>query len=160
MQQQAETFPAGIRRQGVLPLNESGRWGGLTYPVIVTNIAEGEPSVALSPSHCGHLKKKKKKILAAPALCKDMNILLKHPLPPPPHPKKEKNRNPLEESPRGARMSRSAAAAAAGLALERGQLERADEMEKFQRSNTCRKTIIGDFCHPKKAHDQLPVRVR
>lgn len=43
-------------------------------------------------------------------------------------------------------------AAAAGLALERGQLEPGDEMEKFQRRNTCTQTIIGDFCHPKKAH--------
>lgn len=39
-----------------------------------------------------------------------------------------------------------------------GQLERADEMEKFQRRKTCTQTIIGDFCHPEKAHDQLPVR--
>lgn len=61
----------------------------------MTNIAEGEPSVALLPSHRGHLEKKKRKekILAAPALCKDMNIL--------------PDKNPLEESPRGARMSRS-----------------------------------------------------
>lgn len=66
-QQQAETFPVGVKKKkkrkkegfsslSVLPLNETG--GKLTYQVIVTNIAEGELSVALPPFHCGGLKKK------------------------------------------------------------------------------------------------------
>lgn len=52
----------------VLPLNETG--GKLTYRVIVTNIAEGELSVALPPFHCGGLRKK----LTAPAVCIDVNL--------------------------------------------------------------------------------------
>lgn len=72
-------FQQGSEDMDVLPLNETG--GKLTYRVIVTNIAKGEPSGALPPSHCGHLKKKKK-ILAAPAFCKDMNIFPDKPHPP------------------------------------------------------------------------------
>lgn len=66
VRRQAETFPAGGQKKtcfsspSVLPLNETG--GKLTYRVIVTNIAEGEPSGALPPfSLCWFLKEKKKK---------------------------------------------------------------------------------------------------
>lgn len=52
----------------VLLLNGTG--GKLTYRVIVTNIAEGELSVALPPFHCGGFLKK----ITAPAVCIDMDL--------------------------------------------------------------------------------------
>lgn len=47
--------------------------------------------------------------------------------------KQKKPRNPLEEFPPRCTDVTVWCAAAAGLALEKGQLERRDEMEKFQR---------------------------
>lgn len=72
----------------------------------------------------------------------------------------------MEESPRGVRMLRSAVRRLLQPLLvwlwKRGQLEHADEMDNFQRRNTCAQMIIGEFSFfatQMKAHDQLAVRV-
>lgn len=87
--------PGGSEDRGVLPLNETG--GKVDLPSNCDKHsqegAERGPA-SFSPRPFLKEKKRKENILAAPALCKDMNIL--------------PDKNPLEEPPpRGARMSRS-----------------------------------------------------
>lgn len=109
---------------GVLPLNETG--GKLTYRVIVTNIAEEALSAALPPSRWGRLKNKKKGKASLHLRFVWTQIFSQS---------KKKKKKPQESAGRIPPRCTDVTvwcAAAAGLALERGQLERRDEMEKFQ----------------------------
>lgn len=96
------------------------------------------------PSHCGSFKKRKG--LTALAVCIDTNLF-----PTPPIIKKKQNRNPLEESPLGARVSRSAVLRLLLVWLWKGgSLSVVMKWKSSSAMNACTPKIIGDVCHPKK----------
>lgn len=137
----------GFSGLSVLPLNETG--GKLTYQVIVTNIAKGELSVALPPFHCGGLKKNKKKTpYCTCGLYRHESFPRQN----------EEFTAAWKNSPRGARMTRSAVLLPLlPVGFRMGQLECNDEMEKFQRSEHSHAEGNWRFCHQRTLHDMLSI---
>lgn len=143
-------FPASLT---VLPLNESG--GKLTSQVIVTNAARGgaesRPPPPTPPLFhrggcvCGGRERGERGKKKHPyCTCG----LYRHESFPP-----DKTRNSLQNSPRGARMTRSAVPPPPPLLLpvgsRMGRLECNDEMEKFQRSEHSHAEGNWRVCHQK-----------